>query len=148
MITVKLFIRTQPLQKKMRGKEDERIKKSYDEILEHLGITSDGITTQCFRVREFIDVERHPFLKRYKLCVKHGKSMRRFITFYLKHREKIHDRLTLFFDASGRHVETEYIHTLGTIHRLEKKDKIKEYECGIEVLLSRVLGEQVELIIE
>ncbi len=145
---MKLFIRTQPLRKKMHGKEDERIKKSYEEILKYLDIPSDGIATHCFGVEEIIEVERYPFLRGYQLCIKHGKSLRKFITLYLKQRYKIHDRLTLFFDENGKHVDTEYIHTLGTVHRVEKKEKIKEYECGIEVLFSQVLGEKVELIIE
>ena len=145
---MKLFIRTQPLRRKMHAKEEERIKKSYDEILSYLQISDEGISTRCFGVEEIIEAERYPFLKGYKLCIKHGKSLRRFITLYLKHRGKIHDRLTLFFDEEGRHMETEYIHSLGTIHRLEKKEKIREYECGIEVLFSQVLGERVELIIE
>jgi len=146
--SLKLFIRTQPLRRKMHAKEEERIKKTYEEILKYLQIPDEDIATHCFGVEEIIEVDRYPFLKGYKLCIKHGKSLRKFITLYLKHRGKIHDRLTLFFDDSGRHIETEYIHTLGTIHRLEKRDKIREYECGIEVLFSHILGEKVEMIIE
>ena len=145
---MKLFIRTQPLRKKMHGREEERIRKSYEEILEYLDVPNEGIATHCFGVGEIIEVDRYPFLKGYKLCIKHGESLRKFITLYLKQGDKIHDRLTLFFDESGRHVDTEYIHSLGTIHRLEKKEKIREYECGIEVLFTQVLGEKVELILE
>ena len=148
MVAVKLFIRTQPLQKKMHGREEERIGKTYEELLEYLQLPGDGIQTHCFDVGEIIEVDRYPFLKGYKLCIKHGKSLRKFITLYLKQKDKIHDRLTLFFDESGKHVDTEYIHSLGTVHRLEKKEKIREYECGIEVLFTQVLGEKVELIID
>ncbi len=144
---MRLKVRTMPLRKKMQAREEERIKKSYREILDNLKL-GDGeeIKTQCFDVTSFI--EGCKLLNRYKVCIKYGKGVRYFITIYFKRYEKIHDVLTLFFDEEGRHIETEYLHTLGTIHRIEKKEDVKNYEKSIEKIFSKILGEEVELEIE
>jgi len=144
---MRLRVRTIPLRKKMQAREDEKIKKSYTEILENLGLEAGGdIRGRCFDVSKFIEVCK--FLRRYRVCIKYGKGIRYFITIYFKKYEKVHDVLTLFFDEDGRHIETEYLHTLGTIHRIEKKEDIKNYEKSIEKIFSGLLGEAIELDIE
>jgi len=145
---LKLFVRAQPLQKKLHAREEERISKRYEEILRYLDLDDEEISTTCFRVEEVIEGVPE-FLRGYLLCIKRGRAkFRYFITLYLKRDEEIHDRLTLFFDEKGEHVETEYIHSLGRVHRMEDETRIREYECAIEGLFSHVLGERVELIIE
>ncbi len=144
---MKLRITTLPLRKKMLAKEEERLNKTYWEILKDMGIEpADEIKTECFDITKF--TRECKLLKGYKVCIKHGKSLRYFITVYFKKGDKIHDVLTLFFDSNGRHEETAYLHTLGSVHKLEKKEEVKNYERTTARIFSKLLGVEVEMQID
>lgn len=145
---MKLYIQAQALQQKMMGKEEEKLNKSYSEILENLRLSESEMTsTRCFEISDFVDRDLCEKLKGMKFCVKYGKTINRFITLYLKDKFKLHDRLTLFFDSEGNHKYSEYIHTMGRKHRFEKMEEVTNYEHNIETLFTRALGENVELMI-
>lgn len=144
---MKLRIATLPLRKKMLAKEEEKLNRSYWEILRNIGVEpTDEIKTECFDITKF--TKEFKLLKGYKVCIKHGKSLRYFITVYFKKGDKIHDVLTLFFDTNGRHEETAYLHTLGSVHRIEKREEVEKYERTIAKIFSKLLGVEVEMQIE